>query len=97
MSQSIEAHDNVVHFWCPMLGQTMNFGYCRRCQEGLPCSRVITCFQGHFPVQEFLEAHYSPEQRAGFLAPPPSRLQRLAGALAQAEKKPSTPGEDDQK
>ncbi|MFH1035786.1 MAG: hypothetical protein V1806_14855 [Pseudomonadota bacterium] len=84
MSQPIETHDQVVHFWCPMLGQTLHFGYCRRCQEGLPCSRVLTCFQGHFAVREFLEAHYTPEQMARFLAPPPSRLERVAGALVQA-------------
>ncbi len=87
----------MVHFWCPMLGQTLHFGYCRRCQEGLPCSRVLTCFQTHFDVASFLEAHYTPEERARFLAPPPSRLQRVAGALAQAGPHPASNGEDEKK
>lgn len=95
MSQPIEAHDGLTHFWCPLLGQPMNFGYCRRAQEGLPCPRVPTCFQGRFDVAVFLEAHYTPEQRRRFLAPAPSRLQRVADALAQAQR--PGPGEDDQR
>ncbi|MBI5523285.1 MAG: hypothetical protein HY910_11695 [Desulfarculus sp.] len=94
MSQPIEAHDGLTHFWCPMLGQPLQFGYCRRAQEGLPCSRVTTCFAGRLDVEAFLEAHYTPEERARFLAPPPSRLQRVADALAQANQ-PSAAGEDE--
>lgn len=97
MSQPIETHDGLTHFWCPQLGQPMHFGYCRRAQEGLPCARVTTCFAGRLDLRAFLEAHYTPEERARFLAPPPSRLQRVADALAQATKPPAAPGEDKDK
>ncbi|CAO0821985.1 conserved hypothetical protein [Desulfarculales bacterium] len=81
-SEPIEAHDGVVHFfWCSMLGQAMHFGYCRRSQEGRPCARVLTYFQGRFDVQAFLEALYTHEHCARFLAPPYSRLERLAGGF----------------
>ena len=96
MSQSIAEHDGLTHFWCPMLGQPLNFAYCRRAQEGLPCSRVATCYQGRFAVREFLEAHYTPQERARFLAPPPSRLERLTNALAQASQPPAAPQEDEE-
>lgn len=86
MSQAIEDHDQVQHFWCPMLGQPINFGYCRKSNEGLPCSRVIACFSPHFEVTAFLEEHYSQEQRDTFLAPPPGRVERMAQALNQAAK-----------
>lgn len=97
MSQSIAQHDGLCHFYCPQLGQPLNFGYCRRAQNGLPCGRVTTCFQGRFAVEEFLEAHYTPEERQRFLAPPPSRLERLAQALALAGQGAASPPEDEEK
>ncbi|MCF8034820.1 MAG: hypothetical protein K9K66_19115 [Desulfarculaceae bacterium] len=80
MSQ-ISDFDAVEHFWCPMLGQTINFAYCRQAQEGLPCNRVLTCFAPHFDVDAFIQEHYTPEQREQFLAPPPSRMDRVMEAL----------------
>ena len=94
MSQPIDAHDGLTHFWCPQLGQPLHFGYCRRAQEGLPCGRLAVCFAGRMDVQAFLEAHYTPEQRQRFLAPAPSRLQRVADALAQAARPANASGED---
>lgn len=85
MSQPPETHDQVGHFWCPLLGQPLHFGYCRRSQDGLPCHRIITCYEPHFAVRQFLEDHYTPEELARCLAPPPSRLDRLAQALAQSQ------------
>ena len=80
----IARHDQVTHFWCPQLGQTLHFGYCRQVQGGLPCARVVACFSPHFDVQAFLEQCYTPQQRQRFLAPAPGRLERLGQALAAA-------------
>ena len=77
--------DQVRHFWCPLLGQPINFGYCRRYQKGLPCSRLMTCYQAHFDVAAYVRDNYSPEERAAFLAQPPGRLETMAQALAKAE------------
>jgi hypothetical protein len=82
----ITQYDQVEHFWCPMLGQTIKFGYCRKMQAGLPCHRVLTCFQSHFPVEEFLDEHYSREQCQEFLAQPQSRLGRVMDTLDQVTK-----------
>lgn len=80
----ITQHDAVTHFWCPQLGQTLHFGYCRQVRDGLPCPRVVACFNPHFDVEAFLAQCYTPEQRARFLAPAPGRLERLGQALAAA-------------
>ena len=91
MTNSVDApldiHDQVSHFWCPLLGQPMSFGYCRSMQNGLPCHRVLTCFEPHFNVAEFLEQNYSLEQREQFLAPAKGRMETVAEALAGVEKK----------
>jgi len=84
LSANISSHDQVTHYWCPQLGQPINFAYCRRAQEGLPCGRVLICFADHFDVQGFIERHYTPQERASFLSPPKGRMQRVVEALAQA-------------
>ena len=84
MSADIARHDQITHFWCPQLGQPINFGYCRRVREGLPCARVLTCFSGHFDIQAFIEEHYSAQERSLFLGPDKGRLERVVEALAQA-------------
>jgi hypothetical protein len=89
MNRSLESFDGVTHFWCPILGQPINFGYCRKANEGLPCSRVLVCYESHFDVAGFLEQNYSDEQRQVFLAPPPGKIQRIKDALERSK------GEDD--
>ena len=88
MEKDIRQFDQVLHFWCPMLGQSIQFDYCRSQREGLPCHRVETCFGQHFPVGEFLMLHYTPQEIQACLAPPKGRLQRVVEAMASAEKNP---------
>ncbi|MFH1060292.1 MAG: hypothetical protein V1797_16640 [Pseudomonadota bacterium] len=82
MKPDLTRHDQVVHFWCPQLGQTLHFGYCRQMNQGLPCTRVAACFSPHFDVEAFLLANYSPEELARCQAPAPGRLDRVGEALA---------------
>lgn len=83
---AIEQYDQVGHFWCPLLGQPLNFGYCRRYQDGLPCHRVIACYEPHFDVAAFIKKHYSPEEQERFLGQPQSRMETVSRALAQSKK-----------
>ncbi len=88
---AINEYDQVQHFWCPLLGQPINFGYCRGYQKGLPCSRVVTCYQAHFNVAAYIREHYTQEEMEAFLAQPPSRVETMAQTLAkvEAEKDPA--------
>ena len=81
---SAERFDAVQHFWCPMLGQPIGFGYCRRYQNGLPCAKILTCYQAHFDVAAYVEEQYSPKEREIFLGQPPSRMETVRQALAKA-------------
>lgn len=82
----IEQYDAVEHFWCPQLGQTIKFAYCRKVQGGLPCTKVLTCFAPHFDVAAFLEEHYTPQEREQFLAPPQGRVERVLDALEKVRR-----------
>jgi hypothetical protein len=85
MNRPLDSFDGVTHFWCPILGQPINFGYCRKVAEGLPCSRVLTCYESHFDVAGFLAQNYSEEERRVFLAPPPGKIERIKDALERSK------------
>jgi hypothetical protein len=38
---------------CPQMGHQIDFGYCRRVKEGLPCPKAIDCFYLKFPVERY--------------------------------------------
>jgi hypothetical protein len=77
-----DRYDGKKHFWCPMLGQPMNFGYCRKMQEGKPCHRVITCFSPHFDVEAYLKEQYGADELKQILAPATSRMDKIMHTLA---------------
>jgi hypothetical protein len=95
VNTGLTRYDHLVHFWCPQLGQTMAFVYCRRAQDGMPCAKVLQCFDRRFNVAAYLEENFTPGERARFLGPQPGRLDRLAkaldGARGQAKKPPTDP------
>ncbi|MBN2284298.1 MAG: hypothetical protein JXO48_10445 [Deltaproteobacteria bacterium] len=49
---------------CLKLGGEVTFAYCRREQGGLPCSRIIGCWRGMLPVEDYLKSALSPEEMA---------------------------------
>lgn len=85
MHKAMESFDGVTHFWCSILGQPINFGYCRKANEGLPCPRVLACYETHFDVMGFIEQNYTTEERRTFLAPAPGKLERICRGLTAAQ------------
>ncbi|MBW2557740.1 MAG: hypothetical protein JRD69_02695 [Deltaproteobacteria bacterium] len=47
---------------CPRLGGEVTFAYCLQERDNLPCQRVITCWQGYFPVETYLKEKLTPEE-----------------------------------
>jgi len=47
---------------CPKLGHEVEFDYCRRENNGLPCSRAIMCWSGYFDVESFFRIELSPDE-----------------------------------
>jgi hypothetical protein len=63
--------------YCRSLGDCVQFAYCRVAGGNLPCSRILDCWIGRFPVLEFLNEHYTGEQLCRIFAPAPGRLERI--------------------
>jgi len=82
----MEEHDQREGY-CRMLGHRLTFAYCRRLKEGLPCHKVLDCWFEQFPVQEFIDAHYTPEQISAFLTPPKPKVQSLLELIEEARKR----------
>jgi len=47
---------------CPKLGHEVDFSYCRRENNGLPCTRTILCWSSYFDVESFLRNELSEEE-----------------------------------
>jgi hypothetical protein len=72
----IEQYD-ALEGYCRKLGHYLSFRYCRRVDQGLPCPTIRDCWFERLAIDEFLEAHYSAEQRARIDAPPPGKLETI--------------------
>ena len=69
----IEQHDGEELWRCPMLGGPVNFGYCRKVTDGLPCVKLLECWL------------YSPEEiQTAFTTKRKGRLARMVEAVDNA-------------
>ncbi len=82
---SLEEHDGR-ELRCRMLGHEVPFGYCRAMNDGLPCRRILDCWHERFDVQTFVEAHFSPEQLARAMAPPPPKMLSILELIEKARR-----------
>ena len=79
-----EAFDRIV-IRCPKLGGEVDFGYCRRVQEGFPCARALTCFDLRFPVVDYFRLVLKEETfERCFSTLPEPKLESLLKAVDQA-------------
>ncbi len=82
----IEAHDDLV-IRCPQLGGEVPFRYCRILNEGLPCRRVILCWEFRMDISAFLREHYSLDQLHQALSPPSkTRYETIVELIERAKK-----------
>jgi hypothetical protein len=72
--------------YCRMLGHHLSFSYCRSCQEGAPCFKILDCWFDKFDVRKFIEENYAAEEIEGFLKPPKPKVQTLITLIQQAQK-----------
>jgi hypothetical protein len=79
----IEDHDREQGY-CRRLGHHLAFAYCRTVNGGLPCALARDCWFERFPVAEFLQEHYSPEELARASAPAAGKLASILEAAARA-------------
>jgi len=71
---------------CPRLGHEVAFAYCR--QEGItrPCPRIVRCWEGFLPVENFLREALGEEQWHEFCSQvPPDKMTSLLDLIAKAK------------
>ena len=73
--------------YCRLLGHHLRFSYCRSCQEGLPCSRILDCWFEKFDVRKFVEENFSAEEIEQFLKPPKPKVQTLMTLIQKAQER----------
>jgi hypothetical protein len=78
---------------CPRLGGEVTFAYCQREQGDLPCSRVILCWQAHFPVEEYFRERLTEEEwKACFDSPGQDKMTTLVELIEAAKKRKDPSG-----
>ena len=83
----IEQFDGEERWRCPMLGGPVTFAYCRKMNDGLPCTRILACWLQQLPLVDFLKTYYSPEElQSAFAAERKGRLARMMEAVEDAQK-----------
>ena len=68
------------------MGHQINFGYCRSMDNGLPCSRAITCFYYTFPAEAYFRRVLKEETFARiFLAEHLNRYESFLKTVSDAK------------
>ena len=94
MADPIEAFDKI-ETRCPQLGGEVLFGYCRKMDSGLPCSRALICFQLLFPVELFFRKILKEETfKDCFETLGEGRLERFLRTIDEAKEILSPDGPD---
>jgi len=73
--------------YCRILGHYLCFSYCRSCQEGLPCFKILDCWFEKFDVRQFVEDNFTAAEIEQFLQPPKPKTQTLLTLIQQAQER----------
>jgi hypothetical protein len=71
--------------YCRMLGHYIPFRYCRTQQDGLPCAKILDCHFERLPIQNFIDNHYSPEERNKMFKQQMPKLTSILDLIEQAK------------
>ncbi|MCX8117138.1 MAG: hypothetical protein N3G78_04295 [Desulfobacterota bacterium] len=90
----IEDYDDLI-IRCGQLGGEVPFKYCRVLNEGLPCRRIILCWEFRMDIGPFLSQYYTPDQLRKVLAPPSkTRVETIVELIERAKKVKEHEGEE---
>ena len=82
----IEEHDGLM-IYCPQLGGEIPFRYCRTVNEGLPCRKILVCWEFRVEISRFLSEHYSFNQIRRALEPPTkTRIETMLELIEKAKR-----------
>ncbi|MBN1270961.1 MAG: hypothetical protein JXB26_01715 [Candidatus Aminicenantes bacterium] len=72
--------------YCRKLGHFIPFLYCRRARDGDPCSHILDCWFGTFPIADYLKEHYSENEIQQIFSPPVPKLMTIIAIAEKAGK-----------
>ncbi len=73
-----------VTIYCNQLGMLVEFSYCSKVNDTLPCRNIIGCWKTRMDILGYLRAHFTDEQlKKAFGGPPKSRIERIIDTLRE--------------
>jgi hypothetical protein len=73
---------------CPRLGGEVTFAYCETEGGDLPCPRILSCWEPHFPVEAYLRGKLTQTQwDACFDRPAKDKVTTLIELIEAAKKR----------
>lgn len=73
--------------YCRILGHHLNFAYCRSCQDGCPCHKILDCWFEKFDVRKFVEDNFTSDEIERFLQAPKPKMQTLMTLIKEAQER----------
>jgi len=87
MNPSPDPPPDTLQIRCARLGHQIHFSYCRTENLGLPCHRIILCWQPYFVVEAYLRRELTPEEWLdAFAKPVQPKVLTLVELIEQAQK-----------
>jgi hypothetical protein len=82
----IKEHDDLM-IYCSQLGGEVPFRYCRTDNDGLPCRKILVCWEFRVEIARFLSEHYSLNQIRRALEPPTkTRIEMVLELIEKAKR-----------
>jgi hypothetical protein len=81
--------------YCKMLGHHLEFVYCRKTANGTPCSRMADCWYEYIPIVEYINEHFTDEQKEMMTHKPPAKMNTLLDLIAKAKERNATINKDE--
>lgn len=77
---------------CPRLGHQISFSYCRSENKGLPCFKILGCWQDRFLVEEYLREILTPDEwEKTFESQKVPKLLSLVELIEEAKRRQENP------
>ena len=88
MTQSAIPPEDSFQIRCSKLGHQIHFSYCRKENFGIPCARVLICWQPYFNVENYLRQELTDEEwKKAFEAVPKGKVVTLVELIEEAQKR----------
>lgn len=66
---------------CPILGHQVQFSYCRQCEVGKPCPRILSCWSDSLPIHTYISTVFGAEEMKRLTTPPPNKVYTIVDLI----------------